>query len=123
MKKLITLLLVLSFGVNQAQNKLNEKTFKKSIAKGVTVVEFNAPFNSNNSFQDWKDLEHCDYYQVCIQGNPNLQKKYKVYSVPMIIVFHNGYSEKKFKGNIMLELDAEIKEIQEAIDELYLDKF
>ena len=123
MKRIIRLLLILSFGFTQAQNKLNEKTFKKSISKGVTVVEFNAPFNSENSFQDWKKLEHCDYYQVCISGNPTLKKKYKVYAVPTIIVFHNGYSEKKFKGNIMLELDVKTKEIQEAVDELYLDKF
>ena len=122
MKKLIILLLILSFGFIQAQNSLNEKTFKKSISKGVTVVEFNAPFNLDNSFQDWKNLEHCDYYQVCISGNPTLKKKYRIYSVPTII-FHNGYSGEKFKGNIMLELDVETEEIQEAVDEVYLDKF
>ena len=123
MKKLITFLLILSFGFIQAQNKLTSTNFKKGIQKGVTVVEFNAPFNSNNSFSGYKKLAHCDYYQVCIAGNPELKKKYRVYSVPTIIIFHNGYMERKYKGNIMLELDVTTNELQKAVDELYLDKF
>jgi len=123
MKKLITLLLMFSFGFIQAQDKLISSNFKKGIQKGVTVVEFNAPFNSANSYSDYKKLTHCDYYKVCIAGSPELKKKYKVYSVPTIIIFHNGYVERKYKGNIMLELNVTTNELQKAVDELYLDKF
>ena len=67
MKKLITLLLMFSFGFIQAQDKLISANFKKGIQKGVTVVEFNAPFNSANSYLDYKKLTHCDYYNVRIR--------------------------------------------------------
>ena len=51
------------------------------------------------------------------------KKKYKIYSYPTILIFQNGYVENKFKGNIMLELDATFEEIQKSIDELFLEKF
>ena len=127
MKKLIILLLILSVGVTKAQDNfihyLTETNFKKGISKGVVVVEFNAPFNASNSFADWKQLEHCKYYRVCIEGAPNLKDKYKIRTVPTIIVFHNGYVERKYKGNIMLELDVETNQLQQSVDALYLDKF
>lgn len=133
MKKIFTLLLVIIFGVIQAQvfsqtednfiHYLNETNFKKGIQKGVVVVEFNAPFNLNNSFSEWKQIEHCRYYRVCIDGSPDLKEKYKIWAVPTIVVFQNGHVEKKFTGNIMLEIDIETKQLQETVDELYLDKF
>ena len=127
MKKLITLLLILSFGFIQAQDNfihyLDESNFKKGIQKGVVVVEFNAPFNLSNSFSDWKQLEHCKYYRICVERSKTLQKRYKIYNYPTIVVFHNGYVERKYKGNIMLELEITTEKLQKAIDELYLDKF
>ena len=122
-KYIATLLLILCFGYSHSQTKLNESNFKKSTSKGVVVVEFNAPFNVGNSFKGWRKLEHCSYYTVCVAGSPTLQKKYKIRSYPTLLIFHNGYVEKKFKGNIMLELEVTTKELQEAVDELYLDKF
>ena len=123
MKTLFTLLLVTLSFVSFSQTKLIESTFKKAIAKGVVVVEFNAPFNVKNSFKDYKELEHCNYYKVCVVGSPSLKKKYRITSYPTLLVFKSGYVEKKYKGNIMLELDVTTKELQEAVDELYLDKF
>ena len=31
--------------------------------------------------------------------------------------------KKKYKGNIMLELDVDGKEVQEKVDELFMNKF
>ena len=123
MKTLFTLLcLVLCSGVI-GQTKLTESTFKKAIAKGVVVVEFNAPFNAENSFKDYKELEHCNYYRVCIVASPSLKKKYRITSYPTLLIFRSGYVEKKYKGNIMLELDVDGKEVQEKVDELFMNKF
>ena len=123
MKTLFTLLLVTLSFVSFSQTKLTESTFKKAIAKGVVVVEFNAPFNVKNSFKDYKELEHCNYYKVCVVGSPSLKKKYRITSYPTLLVFKSGYVEKKYKGNIMLELDVEGKEVQEKVDELFMNKF
>ncbi len=121
--KLGLLLLMSSFGIIYAQEKITSSNFKTKIQKGVTVIEFNAPFNMENGFKEWEELEHCEYYRVCLVGSPDLKKKYRIYAFPTILIFQNGYVESKFKGNIMLELDTDLKEIQEAVDELYLDKF
>tara|TARA_R100000908_G_scaffold60680_1_gene38194 strand:- start:17473 stop:17850 length:378 start_codon:yes stop_codon:yes gene_type:complete len=121
--KILLLALLPSLGAISAQETITSTNFKTKTQKGVTVVEFNAPFNKQNNFAQWKRLEHCHYYRVCIQGSPDLKKKYKIYSYPTILIFQNGYVENKFKGNIMLELDATFEEIQKSIDELFLEKF
>ena len=117
------LILISGISVVCAQETITSTNFKTKTQKGVTVVEFNAPFNKQNNFTEWNKLEHCHYYRVCIQGSPDLKKKYKIYAYPTILIFQNGYVENKFKGNIMLELDATFEEIQNSIDELFLDKF
>lgn len=121
--KLGLLLLISSFGVIHAQEKITSSNFKTKTQKGVTVVEFNAPFNIENSFKEWEKLEHCAYYTICLENSPDLKKKYRIYAFPTILIFQNGYVENKFKGNIMLELDTDLEEIQEAVDKLFLDKF
>jgi hypothetical protein len=123
MKKFLLLVSIVIATVINAQEKITTSNFKTKIQKGVTVVEFNAPFNKSNNFKDWKQLEHCEYYTVCIHDSPELKKKHKIISFPTLIIFRNGFPEKKFRANIMLELDATVQEIQEAVDELYLDKF
>ena len=56
-----------------------------------------------------------------------IQRFIWIYPVPNFLYSaakdQNGYVENKFKGNIMLELDATFEEIQKSIDELFLEKF
>ncbi len=81
MKKVFTLLMITLCGNIFAQTKeynqthythvvkyINSDEFDKYIKSGVVVVEFNAPFNAKNGFQDFEDLQHCEYYRVCIKG-------------------------------------------------------
>jgi thioredoxin-related protein len=124
MKKLLLFLcFIFCYVFLNGQTKLTESTFKKAIAKGVVVVEFNAPFNSKNSFKEHTKLDHCNFYRVCVVGSPDLKKKYRITSYPTLIVFKSGYAEKKYKGNIMLELDINYQEVQEKVDELLMNKF
>jgi len=53
----------------------------------------------------------------------NFQKKYKVISVPTLIVFDNGIEVSRFEPNIMMKLMAEKKEVQATVDEITLNKF
>lgn len=100
---------------------LSSDSFDKAINTGVVIVEFVASFA--DKFEDWKDIEDGVYYRVDIEKYPDLKKKYKVRSIPTIIVFNNGSKELTYRANIMLELDITAEEIHEDIEDLFSDKF
>ena len=100
---------------------LTEDSFDKAINTGVVVVEFVASFAE--PFGDWQKIKDGEYYRVDIEKAPNLKKKYKVRTVPTIIVFNNGFKELTYKANIMFELEVTAEEIHEDIEDLLSDKF
>jgi len=77
----------------------------------ICVVEFNAGFNKSNSVM-----------RVDIQENPDLQKKHNIVVVPTIIVF-NGEEKKRFQANIMMQMEATRKDIQNSVDEILMEAF
>ena len=100
---------------------LTEDSFDKAINTGVVVVEFVASFAE--PFGDWQKIKDGEYYRVDIEKAPNLKKKYKVRTVPTIIVFNNGFKELTYKANIMFELEGTADEIHEDIEDLLSNKF
>lgn len=100
---------------------LTSDSFNQAINTGIVVVEFVASFVE--PFEDWADIKDGEYYRVDIEKHPELKKKYKVRSIPTIIVFNNGSSELTYKANIMLELDVTANEIHEDIEDLLSNKF
>ena len=107
--------------VEDTPKYLSADTFDKAINTGIVIVEFVASFA--DKFEDWKDIEDGVYYRVDIEKYPELKKKYKVISIPTIIVFNNGSKELTYRANIMLELDVTADEIHEDIEDLFSDKF
>jgi thiol-disulfide isomerase/thioredoxin len=107
--------------VEDTPKYLSADTFDKAINTGIVIVEFVASFA--DKFEDWKDIEDGVYYRVDIEKYPDLKKKYKVRSIPTIIVFNNGSKELTYRANIMLELDVTADEIHEDIEDLFSDKF
>jgi thiol-disulfide isomerase/thioredoxin len=107
--------------VEDTPKYLSADTFDKAINTGIVIVEFVASFA--DKFEDWKDIEDGVYYRVDIEKYPDLKKKYKVRSIPTIIVFNNGSKELTYRANIMLELDVTAEEIHEDIEDLFSDKF
>jgi len=107
--------------VEDTPKYLNTDNFDKAINTGIVIVEFVASFA--DKFEDWKDIEDGVYYRVDIEKYPDLKKKYKVRSIPTIIVFNNGSKELTYRANIMLELDVTAEEIHEDIEDLFSDKF
>lgn len=107
--------------VEDTPKYLSTDTFDKAVNTGIVIVEFVASFA--DKFEDWKDIEDGVYYRVDIEKYPDLKKKYKVRSIPTIIVFNNGSKELTYRANIMLELDVTAEEIHEDIEDLFSDKF
>ena len=90
---------------------------------GVCVVEFNASFNSANSV-DWLDnLSDCKGRRIDIATNPDMQKEYKIVVVPTVIVFSDGKEVKRFQANIMMQLEANENDVQEAVNDVIMSSF
>lgn len=90
---------------------------------GICVVEFNANFNTVNSV-DWLDnLSDCKGRRIDISENPNMQEEHKIVVVPTVIVFSDGEEVKRFQANIMMQLEANEDDVQEAVDEIIMSAF
>ena len=50
------------------------------------------------------------------------QSDYKIVVVPTIVVF-NGKEVKRFQANIMMQIEATRKEVQESVDEIIMSAF
>ena len=124
MKKLLVILsmvLTTSVFAQSSPKTLSTETFYRAINTGVVIVEFNAKFAE--PFGYWDELEDCKYYRVDIEKYPELKDRFKIRTVPTIILFHNGVKDKTWRANIMLELDVTAEEIQEEIEELLSSQF
>ena len=82
------------------------------------MVEFWAKFNEANCFNEWEKLQDATYYRVDIAKAPGAKKKYKVRMAPTIILFKDGIKEIVWKAGLDLEMPTNLKEIQEAINEV-----
>jgi thiol-disulfide isomerase/thioredoxin len=103
---------------DQFEDNINAKSaFGDDDSKPV-IVEFWAKFNEANCFGEWEELEDATYYRVNIAEAPNSKKKYKVRMAPTIILFKDGIKETVWKAGLDLELPTNLKEIQEAINEI-----
>tara|TARA_E500000331_G_C17010823_1_gene606317 strand:- start:339 stop:749 length:411 start_codon:yes stop_codon:yes gene_type:complete len=130
MKYLILLLIpFLSFSQQDVPEKhwIDDSNFEDKIKEHKAfgddellpvVVEFWAKFNEANCFAEWEELEDVMYYRVNIANAPAAKKKYKVRMAPTLILFKGGIKEDVWKAGLDLELPADLKEIQEAINEV-----
>ncbi len=88
----------------------------------VAVIQFNSSWNSDNNF-DITVLKDCEIDSVIICNEPELKDEHKIKSVPTVIIFDEGDEVIRFEANIMMQIEATRKEIQKAIDNIYLEKF
>ena len=100
------------------EEKINEHHTFGDDDKLPIVVEFWASFNAANCFADWDKIENAIYYRVDIAKAPIAKKEYRVRMAPTIILFKGGIKETTFKAGLDLELPADLKEIQESINEV-----
>ena len=123
--KLLLFLLFLVFISIKASSQefITKDNFKQKIAKDIVAVEFWVSWNSSNEFVDLSDLNDCSKYRVDIAKYPEIQKEYEVTCIPTVIIFESGEEKERFKANIMFELEADKKEVQERIDQIMIAKF
>jgi Pyruvate/2-oxoacid:ferredoxin oxidoreductase gamma subunit len=88
----------------------------------VSVIHFNSEWNADNNY-DISILKDCEKSDVVICHNPDLQEKHNIFAVPTIIILDNDIEIARFEANIMMQLEATKKEIQNTIDQIYLAKF
>ena len=118
---LIFLFLIISNNL-MSQDFLHEDDYEKKTKQGIVLVEFWASFNAANEV-NLKKIYDCKKYRVDMSQDPTLMAKHSIMAVPTVIIYHNGKEIKRFLPSLMMKLDAEIKDIQEVIDELVGDKF
>jgi len=118
------LVMVLVFACSTAfgQDFINGD-FKERIAKDVVAVEFWADWNSTNQFAELNKLKECESYRLDIMADADIQAEYNITAIPTIVIFDNGVEKCRFNANIMFQLEADKKVIQNSIDTIILNKF
>ena len=105
-----------------SQSEVGNEVFYKGIAQGISIVYFNAEWNSSNDILDTLetigDYEQSKLYYVDINNNLELKEKYRAKRIPMVILIQDGQVIKKWKGTLRNTLDVDPEEIKEKIDEL-----
>jgi len=97
--------------------------FDDRIAKDIVVVEFWADWNSTNQFNDLVKLKECEKYRLDIMANSDTQSEYNITGIPTVIIFDNGVEKERFNPNIMFQLEADKKTLQNSVDTIILNKF
>jgi len=126
---LLFLIPFLSFSQQDVPEKywITDNSFEQAIntnkafgddQKLPVIIEFWAKFNEVNCLAEWKELKDVIYYRVDISKAPVAKKKYRVRMAPTLIIFKDGIKETVFKAGLDLVLPANVKEIQEAINEI-----
>ena len=100
------------------EEKINEHHAFGDDDKLPIVVEFWASFNAANCFADWDKIKNAIYYRVDIAKAPNVKKEYRIRMAPTIVLFKGGVKEDMWKAGLDLLLPTNLKEIQEAINEV-----
>jgi len=91
--------------------------------EGLCVVQFNAGFNEANKVL-WVDkLNDCSKKFIDIQTDTEAASKYKIVVVPTIVIYSDGEEVGRFQANIMMQMEATKKDVQEKIDEIIMSDF
>jgi len=88
----------------------------------ICVVQFNASWNVGNSVDYLSELTDCEVMNVNIDDDDSYQNDFEIVVVPTIIVF-NGKEVKRFQANIMMQMEATRREVQNVVDEIIYSDF
>ena len=102
---------------------ISSTVFSQDFSNGMVAVEFNASFNEANKVTWLSKLTDCDTERVDITADSRWSKEYKIVVVPTIVIFNNNEEVKRFQANIMMTMEATLKEVQNSIDEIVMEAF
>ena len=84
-------------------------------AQDITVIQFNAKWNSHNTNESVEKIKRAEYKFAYIENqSEKLQKTIK--AVPTVIVFKKGKAIGMFKGDLTMTLRVKLEDIQELVD-------
>ena len=89
----------------------------------LTVVHFNAGWNSAADVKWVGDLTDCKLKRCDIATDTKAQSKYEIVVVPTIIIFNEGEEVKRYQADISFTMKATLEEVQEKLNEIYGDDF
>ena len=118
----IIIVFLLSTCKGHSQNFINGD-FEDRVAKDIVAVEFWADWNKVNQFAELNKLKECEVYRLDIMAEADIQAEYNITAIPTIIIFDNGVEKCRFGANIMFQLEADRKTIQNSVDTIILNKF
>tara|TARA_E500000305_G_scaffold107311_1_gene107101 strand:+ start:246 stop:581 length:336 start_codon:yes stop_codon:yes gene_type:complete len=95
----------------------------QDFSDGMVAVEFNASFNKSNEVVWLPKLSDCTTERIDITSDSRWSKEYKIVVVPTIVIFNNNEEVKRFQANIMMTMEATLKEVQESVDEIIMEAF
>ena len=69
------------------------------------------------------DLNDCSTKFIDIQKDTKAAGKYKIVVVPTLVIYRGNEEVARFQANIMMQMEATKKEVQEKIDEIIMSDF
>ena len=114
MKKVILALLLLFPLITFSQLK---------VGSGLTVVHFNAGWNSANNVKWFGGLSDAKIKRCDIVTDAAAASKYEIVVVPTIIIFNHGKEIKRYQADISFSMKATKSQVQGKIDDVLMESF
>ena len=89
-----------------------------SWSDGISVVQYNAEFNRENSVKNLQRVSDARIFNAWIDKHPELKEKGAIRSVPTIVIYNDGEEVRRWEAGIMMELNITYHDIQDVIDEI-----
>jgi len=88
-----------------------------ALAQDVVVVQINAKWNKDNTLEELRELENCEYVFGWLENQPHdIQRN--VVSLPVVVVYKDNVPKQQYVGGISLRLSATFEEIQTLVNSL-----
>lgn len=84
---------------------------KLDLSQPIVIVQFNASFNSANTYKGLETLK-LPYYYVEVDKQPMLKSQHKIKSLPTVVIFKQGKEVKRWEGDVMLKLSTPLNVIK-----------
>ena len=114
MKKVILALLLIFPLITFSQLK---------VGSGLTVVHFNAGWNSANNVKWFGGLSDAKIKRCDIVADAAAASKYEIVVVPTIIIFNGGKEVKRYQADISFSIKATKSQVQGKIDDVLMESF
>ena len=84
-------------------------------AQNITVVQFNAKWNSHNTNNNIERVKRAQYKFAYLE-NQSKELQQSIKAVPTIVVYKDGKPVKVFRGDLTMTLPVRLEEVQAVVD-------